>query len=229
MKGMRRVAVRLVLRLAAGLALTTPGVAFAEPAEDKRPVRLDVHDFRIVERESGKTNYFSIVDDPKQPFIQARYLPSYETAVFGIRVPESVRGSAHYLQWTWRATTLPKDGSECIPGRGDSAASVYVTWKRGLRWYSLKYVWSTVDAVGSVCRRTRNPFVAQDTVVLESGGPLDTWVTETIDLRSEFRRHLKDGDLSADVPDFVGVGVMADGDQSHSASGADFADFVVRP
>jgi hypothetical protein len=110
---------------------------------------------------------------------------------------------------------------------GDSAASVYVSWKRGLRWYAIKFVWSALDPVGSVCARKRNPFAAQDTVVLRAGPSNGAWVTETIDLRDAFRRYLKDGDMSADVPDLVGVGVMSDGDQSHSPSGADFGDFWI--
>jgi hypothetical protein len=102
-----------------------------------------------------------------------------------------------------------------------------VTWKRGLRWYTLKYVWSTLDAVGAVCHRIRNPFVAQDTVVAESGPPLDSWVVETIDLRGDFRRYFEQGNATADVPDLVGIGVMSDGDQSHSASAADFGGFTL--
>jgi hypothetical protein len=48
------------------------------------------------------------------------------------------------LRRRWRALVLPRGGNECADERGDSAASVYVTWKRGLRWYSLKYAWSSV-------------------------------------------------------------------------------------
>ncbi len=122
---------------------------------------------------------------------------------------------------------MPRDGDECAPGKGDSAAVVYVTWKHALRYYTLKYVWSAVGTKGRVCDKKRNPFVAQDTVILESGAPLDVWRTETLDLKSEFRKHFADGDPHADVPDFMGIGIMSDGDQTHSESSADFGAFVL--
>ena len=74
----------------------------------------------------------------------------------------------------------------------------------------------------------RSPFVSQDTIILESGGPLGVWRTEQIDLKQEFRRHFGDGDPNADVPDFVGVGIMTDGDQTKSESSADYAGFVLQ-
>ncbi len=197
------------------------------PVGSRTETLLDVHRWRIIPRESGPTNYYSVVDDPTGAFIRSRYQPPYETAVLGVEVPEALRQSSRYLRWRWRVEALPRDGSECGAGNPDSAGAVYVTWKRGLRWYALKYVWSTVDGVGSVCHRIRNLFAAQDTVVAESGPPLDVWVTETIDLKSEFRRFFEGGDSSADVPDLVGVGVMSDGDQSHSVSAADFGGFTL--
>jgi hypothetical protein len=214
--------------VASVLALSSPLHADDHVLGHELP--LDVHSWRLVERESGPNNYFSVVADPAVPggaFIRSKYEPGFETAVFGAQIPDNARESARYLRWRWRAEALPTQGSECGHGFGDSAASVYVMWKRGLRWYTLKYVWSTVDPVGSVCHRVRNPLVAQDTVVTESGPPLDRWVTETIDLVGDFRRYFEKGDPTADVPDFVGVGVMSDGDQSRSPSAADFADFAV--
>ena len=106
-------------------------------------------------------------------------------------------------------------------------AVIYVTWKRGLRWYTLKYVWSSVGAKGAVCDTKRNPFVAQDTVILQSGGPLNVWKRESIDLKAEFRKHFEDGDPRASVPDLLGIGLMSDGDQTQSESSADYADFVL--
>src|SRR6201999_3617720 len=72
-------------------------------------------------------------------------------------------------------------GDEGADGKGDSAAVVYLTWKQTLRWYTLKYVWSAVGKRGAVCARKRNPFVAQDTIILETGEPLNAWKLETID------------------------------------------------
>ena len=107
------------------------------------------------------------------------------------------------------------------------AAVVYLTWKRGLRYYTLKYVWSAVGTKGRTCDSKRNPFVAQDTIILESGGPLGSWRTEDIDLAAQFRAHFEHGDAKAEVPDFVGIGLMTDGDQTGSPSAADFGSFTL--
>jgi hypothetical protein len=97
-----------------------------------------------------------------------------------------------------------------------------------MRWYAVKYVWSDVGTKGAICDKKRNPFAAQDTVILESGGPVNVWRDENLDLDAEFRKHFADGDPSADVPDFMGVGLMTDGDQTQSDSVADYAEFSLR-
>lgn len=192
-------------------------------------LRLDVHQFRIVERESGKVNYYTVVNDPAQPFIRAQYRPEYDTAVFGIELPESMRRATH-LHWSWRARTLPRDSGACNAksGMADTAGLIYAIWKRGLRWYTVRYVWAAQATKGGVCNGKRNLFLAEDTVVLETGPGSDAWVSEDLDLPAEFRRRFASGDANADVPDFVGIGIMTDGDQSHSESAADYADFVIR-
>ena len=189
--------------------------------------RLPVGSFRVVERESGPTNYYKLFKDAEPPFIRAEYHPPFETAVLGVQVADGDREQAKALSWRWRAVTLPKGGNECADGKGDSAAVVYVSWRRTLRWYALKYVWSDVGPKGAVCDKKSNPFAAQNTVVLESGAPLNAWKTERIDLKTEFRKHFEHGDPTASVPDFMGVGIMSDGDQTHSDSSADYADFVL--
>src|SRR5262249_19274155 len=153
-------------------------------------------------------------------FIRAAYRPPMETTVFGYELPDDVRDSARKVRWRWRATVLPRAGATCSTAP-DSAATVYVAWKRGLRWYVLKLQWAAALAKGSACERRRNLFAAQDSVVLESGASGGVWVTEEIDLRQEFRRHFADGDPNADVPDFKGVAIMTDGDDTESGSGAD--------
>jgi len=156
--------------------------------------------------------------------VRSRYEPGFKTAVVGY-VAKDWQARARGLSWRWRALTLPAGGDECRDGKGDSAAVVYVSWKRGLRYYTLKYVWSAVGKRGAVCDQKRNPFLAQDTVILESGAPLAEWKNVKLDLRAEFRKHFEGGDAGAEVPDFVGIGLMSDGDQTSSSSSADFAEF----
>jgi hypothetical protein len=205
--------------------LTLP--LLASPPSAPREVSIDPGQWRVVERDSGPVNYYAVVRDPPWPFVRARYRPPMATTVLGWQAPDAVRPGARLLRWKWRAEAFPRGGNECERGQGDSAAVVYATWKSGLRWLTIKFVWSSVGPLGTTCDRKRNPFMAQDTVVLESGGALDQWKDESVDLRAEFRRHFEDGKPDADVPDFVGIGLMSDGDQTHSESAADYAAFVV--
>src|SRR5580704_9776599 len=97
----------------------------------------DVNGWRLIPRESGPVNYYRVVGDPLLPYIHAAYEPGYKTAVMGFEVPNGQARAFHRLTWKWRADVLPRGGDECAPGEEDSAAVVYVTWKRGLKWYSL--------------------------------------------------------------------------------------------
>lgn len=226
MQNVRRAARRapqFLFATAAALACSTLSLSSSADPD----LLVDAKAWRIVTRDSGPVNYYAVMTEGGATFIRAQYVPPMKTAVLGWQTPDGDRRKARKLRWSWRARKLPTGGDECVAGKGDSAAVVYVTWKRFLRYYALKYVWSAVGTKGSVCDRKRNPFVAQNTIILESGAPLSTWRTEEIDLASEFRKHFENGDASAEVPDFVGVGIMSDGDQTQTESSADYGTFAV--
>jgi hypothetical protein len=213
---------RLTLAVAAAAAVLAIGVEAAPAGGD---LSADVNAWRIIPRESGPVNYYRVVADSILSYIHSAYEPGYATAVMGFEIPRGQVRAFHHLTWKWRADVLPRGGDECARGAEDSAAVIYVTWKRGLRWYSLKYVWSAVGVKGNLCDRKRNPFVAQDTIILETGGPLGVWKAETIDLDAEFRAHFGDDE----IPDLQGLGLMSDGDQTRSESAADYGGFVLSP
>lgn len=213
---------------ALALGALWPASALAGPADNTGPVSLDVRGWKVMPRQSGKVDYYRVIDEAgASPFIRAEYKPPYETAVLGYRMSDEDRKAARTLRWSWRAVRLPDGGDECAKGREDSAAVVYVAWKRGLRYYTIKYVWSAVGAKGALCDRKRNPFVAQDTMIVETGGPLGQWRSVSLDLHTEYRNHFEGGDAAASVPEFLGVAIMSDGDQTKSESIADYRDFVV--
>jgi hypothetical protein len=203
-----------------------PNLRASEPAQSPREVAVDLRAFRVVPTESGPVNYYTLAQGPDS-YWHAAYRPPPRTTVLGYAIPDEDRRSVVRLKWKWRAVVLPKGGDECVEGKGDSAAVVYVTFRRALRWYSLKYVWSAVAKRGTTCDRKRNPFRAQDTIVVDSGPPLNQWRTVEIDPDDEFRKHFENGDSSASVPDRIGIAIMTDGDQTASPSEADYGAFTL--
>ena len=199
-----------------------------------RAVPLDVHDFKVLGEKYDPENprppdptYYQTVDDLQQSFIRGVYFPPQATVTLVHEVPDEMRHGVRRMQWRWRALVLPRKGDECAIGRGDSAAAVYVTWKRGLRWYSLKFIWSNEAPLGATCNRMRNPLVVSDSIVLRTGMTSSAWVEETIDPEALFRQHFANGDPAAEVPELQGIGVMSDGDQTRSISAADYAGFIL--
>lgn len=202
-------------------------VAAAGGADDPHEIKIDVRSFRIAPDDSGPVNYYTVVDDPGGDYIRSAYAPPAETAVLGWAVPEKWRQSVARVRWRWRALTLPLGGNECVSGKNDSAAVVYLTFRRSRRWYSLKYVWSGVGPRGVTCDKRRHFLRAQDSIIVESGGPIGQWRTVEVDPEAEFRRHFDAGKAAPDAPEFLGIGIMSDGDQTQSPSAADFGGFAI--
>jgi Protein of unknown function (DUF3047) len=217
-----------VSALAVALALVAAGGgAGAQAAEEPAERRLDVRAFQVEKSQSGPVPYYDVVDDGGEPYLRAVYRPPLDTVTMSVRVPEVLRRGVKKVRWRWRAMALPEGGDECREGRTDSAAAVYLVFKSGLNYHALKYVWSAVGRRGAVCARHRNPFTAQDTIILMSGPPLGAWRAEEVDPEREYRAHFARGDPSAEVPDLVAIAIMTDGDQTQSASAADYASFTL--
>jgi hypothetical protein len=203
--------------LAAAAAATAPGW---------RAFPIDVRDFKVLTRDSGPRNYYKVLTDADGTFIRAVYSPPLETVTLFAPVPDELRRGARLFKFRWRVHVLPRGGDECVPGRGDGAANVYLVWKSGMRWYSLKLDWSTEGTRGAICNVTRNPFVASDTVILRSGSPTGVWLEEEIDPDALFRAHFEGGNPKAEVPELQGIGILTDGDQTRSVSSGDYGGFV---
>ncbi len=215
---------RAVLAASALLLGATPsGSRAADAHAAPGTMIVDLRDFRPVEGpNSGPAVYYHVVTTAEATLLRGEYRPGMETVTMGIEVPESLRQKITRVRWSWRVRAFPRGGDECTPGKGDSAASVSLAFKRGLKWYVLKYVWSTTGPLGAVCDRKRTLLLARDTIVLESGGTAGPWLRELVDVKRAFIDHFADGDPHADIPDLVGVAVMTDGDQTRSESSADW-------
>src|SRR5215831_20140446 len=204
------------------LALLPALMLAASPADG---VALDIRSFGIVKQSSGPDDYYKIETGPDGPYLAARYRPPFDTFVRGIEAPEPFKRTLAGVRWRWRVHAFPKGGDDCNPEVGDAAAGVFATFKAGLKVMVIKYVWNSVGKTNRSCELANNLFFAKHEVVLRSGGELDTWQTETVDPRRDFVRYF--GGKLEDVPDFVALGVLTDGDATHSRSEADYANFVL--
>jgi hypothetical protein len=192
-----------------------------------RAYPLDVHRFSVLERDSGPVSYYSIIEDPVFPFIRGVYKPPLQTVTLFADVGDGLRNGVERIGFRWRAWVLPVGGNECFEGRGDAAANVYIVWKRGMRWYSLKLVWSSTGTIGATCGITRNPFVAADSLIIRSGPPTGEWFEAEIEPAVLFRAHFEGGNPKAEVPELQGIGILTDGDQTHTTAAGDVGGIVL--
>jgi hypothetical protein len=197
----------------------------APAAAGGQTLAIPVSSFKVLEQDSGPVNYYTVLTERGQSVLHASYKPPTATVVMATVVPEEVRQKVSRVSWRWRVHSLPKDSNDCGPGFSDSGAGVFLTFKSGMKYKILKYVWSTTGTVGSFCQSKRGWFLDRDTILLHVGGPLDTWQSESVDPRADFAKHFET--KLEDVPDFVGIAVMTDGDQSNSVVESDYADFFI--
>ena len=216
----------LLLALLAAATATDDGGAPSPTPATLHSASIAVSSFKVVEQDSGPVSYYRVITEGDVRMIRSVYRPPLATVVLGAMVPEVARKKVKEISWRWRVHKLPKDSNDCGPGFSDSGAAVFLFFKSGLKYKILKYVWATTGTVGSFCQSKRGWFLDRDTILLAVGGPLDEWKTETVDPRAEFARHFET--KLEDVPDFDGVGLMTDGDQSDSVVESDYADFNVR-
>lgn len=193
----------------------------AAPAD----VSLDIRSFQVVKQSSGPDNYYKVETGTDGPYLHAAYKPPMDTTVRGIQAPEQFKRSLNGVRWRWRVQSFPKGGDECNPDVGDAAAGVFVSFKAGLKVMVIKYVWNATGKPGKTCELANNPFFAKRIIVLRVAGATDTWHTEEVDPRADFVRYF--GGKLEDVPDFIGLAVLTDGDATKSQVEADYGDFAL--
>ena len=116
----------------------------------------------------------------------------------------------------------PKNGDECVADRADSTAVVKsVSLARG---YTRSSTCGARSERSAICDQ-RNKVRRAGRSSSESGGPRG--LERRSDLAAEYRARTEGGDATAEVPDFIGIGLMSDGDQTNSDSSADFGAFTL--
>jgi len=130
-----------------------------------------------------------------------------------------------YLNWRWRAHSLPINGDESVKATCDVAASVNVVLKAS-KWRpkTIKYSWSTNLEKGSFAE---SPFAIwpsrADIIVVESGEALKgEWIHEKVNVLEDYKRlYNKNKVDSYYIEAFV---IMTDSDNTNSLSAADYDD-----
>jgi hypothetical protein len=121
------------------------------------------------------------------------------------------------LEWSWKATVLPRGGDSCRKVTDDQAAEIYVVWPRfpeALRSRIIGYVWDSTQPVGKVCQSEKTGTVTY--MVLRSGpAELGKWLTERRNVAEDFKKIY--GEDAVD-PAVVSIAIDSNDTQSMSES-----------
>jgi hypothetical protein len=134
-------------------------------------------------------NDFTVVARDGQHALQMRSANDGSTVSKEIGGKVSLKDTP-ILEWTWKVTTLPREGNSCRKATDDQAAQVFVTWPRfpqAVRSQIIGYVWDTTQPVGTICKSEKTGTVTY--VVVRSGAAeLGTWITERRNVAEDFKR-----------------------------------------
>lgn len=130
-----------------------------------------------------------------------------------------------YLRWKWRAKQLPKDANEKYMGSNDAGASVYVIWKANfvMKVKSIKFTWSSSLDIGTHVSKRFG--LDQVQVLQNQKSKLNSWVEQTVDVRSLYKSYFEDGKDKVAQP--IAIAILSDADATKSTAEADYADFYL--
>lgn len=173
-------------------------------------------------RHKNSQEIYQIKSENNNQYLSAKSLNSDNLIVKKIEV-DLVKYP--YLNWTWRANHLPKNGDESIKKYCDTAASIAIILNTN-RFFpkTIKYSWSTTLEKGSV---TESPFAfwpAQcDVKILQSGSEnKGQWQTEKINVLADYKQFY---DLEAvDSKVAYAIVIMTDSDNTQTLSAGDYDD-----
>jgi hypothetical protein len=137
-----------------------------------------------------------------------------------------------YLSWDWRIHSLPQGGNERIDSRNDSAAGIYVIFRRTnipfVGWNNqpvnwIKYVWSSTLPVGTVINTNRTSmgvtlFEGRYVVVASGPGELKKWITFKRNIAEDYRKFF--GSAPRFNPSMVAI--LTDANDTQSLAVADY-------
>jgi len=203
--------------------------ANAEPADNRLTLEkfegvnneadLVAHGWKGGQEKDGKFDH-SIQKENGTTFLRESYIVGSE-ALYRYKEVEWDVNVYPYVTWRWRARQFPARAKVLDSKVSDAAAQVYMLWKKGRRSFVIKYFWSAGDQPGDVMKQSSFIFGSLYGLVLRNNTTPIEWVRETRNVREDYR--LAFGDYP--TTNARGIGVLSDGDETKSASEADFADF----
>ncbi|MFA6033260.1 MAG: DUF3047 domain-containing protein [Myxococcota bacterium] len=220
-------------RLAAAAVLSLvllPSAAGTEEGlveEHKNVVGLDPGTgWNVLSIFSGKVNYYGVGEEDGQKFIRSRYDPDLKTVILYRRLGKPC--PCYKISWRWRVHSFPDGADELSSSKSDSPAAVYVYFRKPLRQYVIKYIWSVAYPKGFSYRSSKSNFFNRMHVKVVEGPPTekDVWKRVTVDAEADFRKYFLDDDEQNDpIPEVWGVGILTDGDATKKIVETDYADF----
>lgn len=184
---------------------------------------------------------YSIKEEGERKFLRATTEKSRKSTQIGKLVNHRSSGKTFiswninhypYISWDWRVHTLPKGGNERIDSRNDSAAGLYVIFRRTnipfVGWQNqpvnwIKYVWSSTLPAGTVINTNRTSmgvtlFEGRYVVVASGPGELKKWVSFKRNIAEDYRK------LFGSAPRFNPsmVAILTDANDTKSAAAADY-------
>lgn len=159
---------------------------------------------------------YKLVDEAGNIYLSASDDKDYSVQIF--REFDWDINASPYLSWRWRAKTLPQGADERRQETNDSACGVYVIFSR-TSGKGLKYVWSSSMAVGATHTKEAKKMYFR---ALDSGNP-GAWKTQKVNVIADYKK------LFGTAPDRnpSGIGLLTDGNATHSRAACDYDDFAI--
>jgi len=129
------------------------------------------------------------------------------------------------LTWRWRVRRFPTGANERIGGKGDSAASIYITYYVNFFGVpkSIKFIWSNELAKCDIFTREGAGKATQ--IVVESGtAKRDVWINESINIYELYKKAF--GEYPPD--EIAGIAIRSDADGTKSRATADYDDIIAK-
>ncbi len=139
----------------------------------------------------GGIKDYVVVKDATNQFLRAKFIAGTKGKVIFKKVDWNIQAQP-FLSWQWRVQSWATGSTVKEARKEDSTASVYVSFKSGMKNYVIKYIWAHTDAVDSGYSKGKwNPAGALEAIVIRSGGDTNTWVTEKRNVIEDFKKLYK--------------------------------------